>query len=237
MTAGRWQVVNDAREGIIGNTIDITAGSYYAVLTTELHTPSNVTDTTLGSLTNECLDADYARLDLTGVLATETAGIVTVDANDIDFGAAVTISAKYCYIVQGTVLGSAPADLVLCWVDLSAEDANPVSSVAGPFSILLNALGLFQLSQGLPAPVTAVGTVVDGLIGGIGPNSEAVSVTITNSGAGYTGTPNCTFSAGSITQATGVCVMAGDVVSSITITLAGEYAPGDLPITVIIDAP
>ena len=147
MAAGTWQIVNDARLGMVNNTINVGGGVFYAVLLTQAHVPNIDTDATYGNLTGQVTDPDYSRKDVNGMTATEVGGVVTVDSDDLDFGSAVTISAKYCYVIAGDANTPAAGDRVLCYVDLDVSSANPVSSKTGPFIVVMNAAGIFTLDQ------------------------------------------------------------------------------------------
>jgi hypothetical protein len=56
------------------------------------------------------VDADYAQKDMAGEAGTITSGVAKIAANDVNFGAAVTITAGFAVIVKGTVAGGAGTD-------------------------------------------------------------------------------------------------------------------------------
>lgn len=120
---------------------DADAASYYWVLCTSALTPS-ATHITLSQISaNECADGDYSPQDATGVSITQSSGTVTFDIGDVDFGNIVTITAKYLYLVVGTVAGKAGTDRLVGWYNLD-DTGGSLSSTNGNFDITINASGI-----------------------------------------------------------------------------------------------
>lgn len=126
--------------------LDSDGASYYWVLITASHTPNTATDITLSNISaNECADGDYVAKDATGVSIAQTSGTVTFDIGDVDFGNTVTITAKYLYLVRGTVAGKTGTDRLVGYVDLNSGGGS-VSSTSGNFDITINASGIVTAS-------------------------------------------------------------------------------------------
>lgn len=145
MAAGNFVMIDEAKEDFFDGTMDWLNDNHYAVLLTTTHTPSSSADITLTNLTNECADGDYARQDCTGETVNNAAGTVTLDIADISFGSSVTISARYLYILRGTVAGAAGTDLVVGYVDLNTGGGN-LSSTNGTFNITINGSGVWTVT-------------------------------------------------------------------------------------------
>lgn len=115
--------------------------NHYLLLATSGYTPA-LTHTTVNDIgANECSDPDYAPQNMTGESTTQAAGTTTIDADDVSFGATVTITAKYAICCLGTVAGKSTADSLLFYVNLDTGGGS-VSSSAGPFSVNWNASGV-----------------------------------------------------------------------------------------------
>lgn len=122
------------------------------ILLTTAYTPDQGAHETYANVSaNELSTAtDYDRvLANTVTISTAiTASRITVDMADVDFGASVTISAKYAALVYSGSNGINPAssDLLVGYVDLNVG-GDAIASAAGPFNVNLNASGLFDVGQ------------------------------------------------------------------------------------------
>ena len=130
-----------------------TAGGEFGcwILTTTDFTPAQATHDTFSDVTNELSTAtDYDRVLInTMTISTAiTANRVTLDCADVDFGASVTLSAKYMILVNSGANGVNPAagDYLVGYVDLNSG-GDALSSVSGPFQVTINASGLFDVRQ------------------------------------------------------------------------------------------
>lgn len=102
----------------------------------------DLTDDVLADLSNECADGDYSRQNLTGVTWTLNTdlGMMTLDANNIDFGDPVTITAKYAVIFDNT--HASDALVAICDLNLSGS----VVKTTEEFLITLPVSGIWTLA-------------------------------------------------------------------------------------------
>lgn len=144
MAAGTWQVYFTARQRLMDGTYDIDTNSYVCLLLDNAHTPDLAAHNDLTDVAqDEITDTDYARVTLTTITWDETNGTVTWDADDIDFGTSVDISARYAVIFNDTHA----EDGLVCYVDLNDGGASNVSSSQSQFLIQIAATGIFTLTQ------------------------------------------------------------------------------------------
>lgn len=144
MAAGNFTMTDEGKEDLLN--LDSDGASYYWCLITASHTPNTATDITFSNISaNECADGDYAKQDATGVSIANSAGTTTFDIGDVDFGNTVTITAKYLYLVRGTVAGSTGTDRLVGYVDLNSGGGS-VSSTNGNFDITINASGIITVA-------------------------------------------------------------------------------------------
>jgi hypothetical protein len=140
MAAGSWTFYNDFKEHLAKADVDCNADTFKCVLMTSGYTPS-ATHSTLSNLTNIVTDGDYAAQTLASVTVSETGGTVTFDCDDISFGSAVSITAKYAAIYDDTHA----SDALMAYVDLDTGGGS-VSSSSSTFQITINASGVWTLS-------------------------------------------------------------------------------------------
>ena len=88
---------------------------------------------------NEIDDDDYSRQSLTDVAVTQNTNEVNVDADDINFGDEVTISASYAVIYQSQTDDTDSP--IMFHVDFDGEQ----ESVDGEFTLEVHADGLYDL--------------------------------------------------------------------------------------------
>ena len=144
MAAGAVTLYNDAMERIFKPTsgYNLASDTFKALLCTSSYTPS-AAHSVLADITNEHgATGGYGRITLTTVTVTETSGSVTMDSDDIDFGAAVTLTAKYLVVFDDTHA----SDGLLFYVDLNSGGGS-VSSTASSFKITINASGIFVATK------------------------------------------------------------------------------------------
>tara|TARA_Y100001938_G_scaffold147479_1_gene228749 strand:+ start:1267 stop:1692 length:426 start_codon:yes stop_codon:yes gene_type:complete len=140
MAAGSWTFYNDFKEHLAKADVDMNGDTFKVLLTTSSYTPA-ATHSTISDITNEVTDSDYSRQTLASVTVTETGGTVTFDADNISFGSAVSITAKYAVIYDDTHA----SDALMCYVDLDTGGGS-VSSTNSTFQITINASGIWTLS-------------------------------------------------------------------------------------------
>lgn len=143
MAAGAFQVYETARARLLQALYDLDGDTFVAILLSNSYTPNLDTHVNLADISaNEITDTDYARVTLTSVTVDETNGTVTFDANDIDFGTSVDITARYCAIFDDTHA----SDGLLCYSDLNSGGSTPLTSSQSTFLIQLPS-GIFTLTQ------------------------------------------------------------------------------------------
>jgi len=142
MAAGSWTFYNDFKEHLAKADVDMNGDTFKVLLTTSSYTPA-ATHSTVSDITNEVTDSDYSQQTLANITVNETGGTVTFDSDDISFGSAVSITAKYAVIYDDTHA----SDALMCYVDLDTSSGSAsVSSTNSTFQITINASGIWTLS-------------------------------------------------------------------------------------------
>jgi hypothetical protein len=92
---------------------------------------------------DECADGDYVQQTLASKTLATVSGKARFDFADIDFGNAVTISARYLVIFKDT---GVEATSPLIWVvDLNTGGGN-LSSTNSDFDVAVNANGIYEIT-------------------------------------------------------------------------------------------
>jgi hypothetical protein len=126
---------------------DGAANFTFALLDTT-YTPANTHALWSDVSLHQCDDADYAPKAVTTRAATESSGNVYLDSDDANFGAAVTISARYLVCVQTASAGVlAPGDKLVFYVDLNTGASTNVSSSASTFNVQAPTNGWLRLAR------------------------------------------------------------------------------------------
>lgn len=142
MAAGDFTLYGGAIEAIAKGLIDLDSDTFKAKLLTSSYTPDTSTHVDISDLTNEVAGGgDYAEATLTGVSVTRDGTTVTFTSDPIDYGAEVSITAKYLAIYSDT----SSSDLLLGYVDLNAGGGSATSS-DGPFELSPHADGWFTIA-------------------------------------------------------------------------------------------
>jgi hypothetical protein len=134
MTVGTFTFVNSGKKDAVVDG-DWTNDNHYAVLINHGFTPLATHDTLSDISGSENADGDYARQDLVGESTTQVTANVKLDANQVDFGAAVTIASRYIYLLLGTVGTATGVDKIVGYMDLRTENDGNVSSSSGDFKV------------------------------------------------------------------------------------------------------
>ena len=148
MAVGSPEFYNDALEqAVVADNWE--TDNHYAALMTSSHT-FTATHTTWADISaNEVSQAgDYAPVDLTGEAITEAAGVVTIDANQVDYGSAVTITARHIVVLQGTAGAQSGTDRLV--FSAALDDTADKSSTADDFKVDWNASGIATFTQTTP---------------------------------------------------------------------------------------
>lgn len=120
-------------------------GTYQALLLDNAYVPSLAHATLADVVANECTDPDYGRRNIAGLAVSQDGSSRTViDANDVDFGNAVTIGARYIVIVCYT--GVNATSYLVGYMDLNDGGAANVQSTNDDFDVGWNAAGIYRIT-------------------------------------------------------------------------------------------
>lgn len=138
MAVGNFVLYNQGKKRSLNGEI-IPSHTFKALLCTAAYSPSGA-HAVIGdvSANEHAATGGYGRITLATVAITESGGTVTFDCDDIDFGASVTLTAKYLIIYDDTHA----SDALLGYWDLNSGGGS-VSSVAAPFKLTINAAGVY----------------------------------------------------------------------------------------------
>lgn len=145
MGVGAFTLYNSAKKDVVDGTIDVDTDTIKAILVTTAYTPAATHDTYSDVSANECADGDYAAQTLANAAVTESGGTVTVDADDVSYGAAVSIAARYIILVKQAGGSLVAGDKLLGYMDLD-DTGNNVRSTSSAFVVRWNSSGLFTLT-------------------------------------------------------------------------------------------
>ena len=135
-----FKVYDNGLLKICNDTINLSTGTVFAVLTSVAHTPNKATHSTYADISaNIIADAGYAAQTVTGVTITLVPGAtpeILIDSANISFGTNVTLTAKWCHLVWSADGTLAAADHLLGLVDLNIASGSAVlSSTNGNFAV------------------------------------------------------------------------------------------------------
>lgn len=152
MTVGATQVYDGAMPLLLANATtqwdDSTANSFAFILLDNAYTPSDAHVDYDDVLANICTDGDYAAKDVTSRVVTDGAGSACyLDSADADFGAAVTISARYLVCLKANSGSLVGTDKLIFYVDLNSGGAANVASTAAPFKVQAPTNGWLNIAQ------------------------------------------------------------------------------------------
>ena len=146
MAAGPVVMYHNGWLGIVDGTINWSTDTIKAALLQNAYTPNAATHVNWSDISaNEVSSTthpDYAQQAVTTVAPSLASGVVTLDANDVDFGNNVTISARYLVLYKDT--GVASTSRLICYVDLNDGGSTEVASSNANFDIQWSANGLYQ---------------------------------------------------------------------------------------------
>lgn len=144
MAAGSFQAYEQGLLDICNQTVDFVSDTVKAMLLTSSYTPSAASDQYLDDISaNECADGDYAQQTVGSKTIAIASNKVRFDCADIDFGNAVTITAKYLVLYLDT--GTPGTSTLLWYCDLDTGGGSP-SSTADDFDVAINASGIYELT-------------------------------------------------------------------------------------------
>ncbi len=146
MAAGAFTFYDCFSEAIGDGTIDLDTDTLKVALHTSSYSPTVASDTTQAGLGNEVANGNGYTTggeSLAGVTWSQSSGVATLDANDIEWTASGgSITARYAVVYSDTASGS---DLIGYFLlddtptDVTATDGNTLT-------IKWNASGIFTLT-------------------------------------------------------------------------------------------
>jgi hypothetical protein len=120
--------------------------NHYAVLATTTETINRATHVDLADIVNILSVAgDYNHQNLTGEAVDVNSTNIRFDCAKITFCSTGSITARYLFILKGTVAGAASTDKIIGHIDL--DGTGNVSSVNAEFSFDPSANGLFEIAR------------------------------------------------------------------------------------------
>lgn len=140
MSAGAFKLYDNALLKIANDTISLSGGTVFAVLTSVAHTPNKATHSVYSDISaNIIADAGYTAQTVTGITVTLVPGPtpeVLIDSANISFGSNVTLTAKWCHLVWSVDGTLAAADHLIGFADLNTDSGSAVlSSTNGNFAV------------------------------------------------------------------------------------------------------
>lgn len=137
MAAGNFQLYNSGKLNSLNGQIDADTDTLVMVLLAASYTPDAAAHSTYADISaNEITDADYAPQVISNVAFSEASGVVTFNSDNVSFGTAVSIEAKYAAVVRRGSTSLASGDLLLGYVDLNTSDGSAtVSSTNDNFAV------------------------------------------------------------------------------------------------------
>jgi hypothetical protein len=144
MPAGPWQRYEVANNKIESALIDQVNDTFGAMLLVDGHAVQIATNQFVSDVVADEAPATggYARVAIVNNTVSLNAGISLFNCNDIDFGDAVTISARYCVIYRENGGADSANEVVyICDLSLSGD----LSSESGNFDIGVPA-GIMQVT-------------------------------------------------------------------------------------------
>lgn len=128
---------------VLNGTIDLDTSALYAILLAGAHTPTQIKALYSDISANEIADAGYVRQALSGAAISASGKQRYFTSNAVNFGSAVTLTAKYLYILKGTAASPSGTDPILGWIDLN-EVGGDITAItkANPGSVTSTAHGL-----------------------------------------------------------------------------------------------
>lgn len=136
MAVGEFTVTNDGLLNWLQGNIDPDGDTLVAVLVDNAHTPDLDTDNLYSDISaNECSDPDYTAQVISNVAITRSGAVIKLDADIVNYGATVTISSRYLYVVRRAGGSLVAGDLIVGYMDLNDGGAANVGSTASAFTV------------------------------------------------------------------------------------------------------
>lgn len=143
MAASAFDAFEKGMLALMSGDVDFAADDIKAALLDSDYAPDVVVDDVWSDISaDECADGDYTQQALASKAVTVVSNKVRFDCADIDFGNAVTITAKYLVIYKDT---GTPGTSKLLWVTDLNSGGGSASSTASDFDVAINASGIYEI--------------------------------------------------------------------------------------------
>ena len=148
MAVGNFTLYNAGKEALLtdnGTQITWATDTIVAVLLGSVYTPAATHVTWSEVSAQHVTGTNYAPVVLSGKTSARSGATILWDCDDINFGANVTVTAKYVAIVKRAAGALAGSDQLIGYCDLeNASGSATVSSTNSTFQVNTTA-GLFDL--------------------------------------------------------------------------------------------
>lgn len=143
MAAGTFTLYDTGKLYILNGDVDLNDDTIVGVLVKDGYTPATTHSTFADISAQECDSADYTAsfaegYSITGRALSNSSGTIKFDSDILNFGASVTITAKYLVIMKRAGASLVSGDLLVGYMDLN-DGGGSVSSVSGAFTVDANA--------------------------------------------------------------------------------------------------
>jgi len=154
MTVGATQLFDAAFDAVLSANAgtqwdDATLDSFAFILVKSTHTPLD-TDTTVADLgvagTDWIETGDGAPIESTTRVVTQTGADTFYDSADANYGASVTVTAKYLVCIKGDKDLVLSTDKLIFWIDMETGGGS-VSSTNSTFNLQAPTNGWFKTAQ------------------------------------------------------------------------------------------
>lgn len=148
MAVGNFTLYNTGKEALLtdnANQITWATDTIVGVLLGNGYTPALTHSTWADMSAQHVSGTNYAPVELTNKTSTRSGGTILWDCDDIDFGANVTVTAKYIAIVKRAGGALTGTDQIIGYCDLdNASGTATVSSTNSVFKVNTTS-GLFDV--------------------------------------------------------------------------------------------
>jgi len=145
MAAGNFIPYDEFVFRLAQQEFDFLNGTMEAILLDDAYTPDTAAHTVIGDISSQEIgDTDYSRQTLANKSITQDgSGRTVFDADDVDFGNSVSISARYMVLALNTGTGS--TSYLMGYVDLNDGGTGNVSSTNSDFDVAFSADGIYRI--------------------------------------------------------------------------------------------